>query len=128
MWATGVYDLGLTDAQFWALTPRQYDLLANRFLDAEERASQRFGLLATLYANAHRDREKHPHPFELQDFAPSRNGTHATVRHKPDHCSECGLHVYYGHAAECKHGQSVLQYHLSLITEAEHTAGWKRVG
>lgn len=114
MWATGVYDLGLTDAQFWALTPRQLNLLIERFLDSEERMSQRFGLLAALYANAHRDREKHPRLFELQDFAPSRH-VRSVQPHPHGHCQECGVREGFGHTADCKHGQSIVQYNLAAL-------------
>lgn len=30
LWAFGIYDLRLREAQFWALTPREFSLLADR--------------------------------------------------------------------------------------------------
>jgi hypothetical protein len=38
LWATGVYDLGLSSGQFWDLTPAQFDALLNR-REAEWKAS-----------------------------------------------------------------------------------------
>ena len=105
MWACGVYDLGLSSETLFSLTPRHFDALLQRFLDQQEREAQRFGLLATLYANAHRDSKTRAQPFAIDDFTPSRHGR--AIAAKPDHCAECGLHAYYGHTEECRLGREL---------------------
>ena len=65
-------DLGLTSDAFWALTPAQFQLLWRRHLAREERQDRRFSLLATLYANAHRDEKRRPMPYTIEDFLPRR--------------------------------------------------------
>jgi len=70
--ALGLYDLGLAPAVFWSLTMRELDVLWKRHLAAEERRDRRVALLATMYANAHRDEKKKLSPYELEDFMPRR--------------------------------------------------------
>ena len=65
-----MYDLGLTDEQFWDLTPRAFSLLWNRHIEAERRVDRRVASLICLYANSHRDRQLHPKPFEVDEFLP----------------------------------------------------------
>jgi hypothetical protein len=116
MWASGVYDLGLTDAQFWAITPRQFHALYERHLDAMERQARNFGLLAVLYGEAHRDKTKRAVPFMIEDFVPSRRGTAAIAPAKGGHCPECGLHEAVGHSPDCNRGQQLVQYGLAQMT------------
>jgi len=75
--AAGVYDLGLTAAEFSTFTPRHIDHFYKRHLNAEARRMQ----LTLWYANVHRDTEKKPEPFSIDDFVPgvSSLGT-VTVR------------------------------------------------
>ena len=110
-----MYDLGLTDSQLWAMTPRHYDALLQRFLDRQERDNKRFGLLAMLYANVHRkDGQK---PFSLDDFAPSRHGliTPPNQMYISNRCRECGIHEGMGHLIDCQTGQSLMQYNLAAV-------------
>ncbi|MGH7487252.1 MAG: hypothetical protein ACREMY_16885 [bacterium] len=115
MWASGVFDLGLDDTRFWSLTPREFDALWQRFLDREEREQQRFGLLAMMYTNVHRDRDKRPQPFDLDDFAPSRHGRAIEPATAAGCCPDCGLHESIGHLEECKRGRALLDYNLSQV-------------
>jgi len=73
MLAAGVYDLGLTAAEFSEFTPRHIDAMYKRHLTAECRR-----MLHTLwYMNVHRDREVKPDPFAMHDLVPipaERNG------------------------------------------------------
>lgn len=63
--------MGLSDEDFWRLTPREFNALA-RAREAEQRNwDARFGLLAAILANAHRDPKKRAAPFEPKDFFPS---------------------------------------------------------
>jgi hypothetical protein len=64
--AAGVYDLGLTVAEFSELTPRHIDALYKRHLAAETRRM----MLTLWYANVHRDTDAHPDPFVMSDFVP----------------------------------------------------------
>jgi hypothetical protein len=111
MWALGVYDLGLSDSQFSSLTPRHFDALLQRFLQQQERD----GALVTMYANVHRDTARHPQPYVLQEFVPTRRPSAAVVA--PDHCQECGLHEYYGHTEECTRGRELVQFNLSQMMQ-----------
>jgi len=47
LWATARVDLGLTDAEFWRMTPREFDWLCGRFI---ERTEQGFDADLTLMA------------------------------------------------------------------------------
>jgi hypothetical protein len=77
MEAAGVVEIGLSRAEFWALTHRQFQNLFDRYIDREIRHERRTALLATLYANAHRDPQKRAQPFTLEDFAPPLRGSEA---------------------------------------------------
>lgn len=66
LWAFGRYDLGLTDADFWALTPRQYAELMERRREDLHRQDLRIGVLCALVANLlGGDKSK---VFEPEDF------------------------------------------------------------
>lgn len=69
--AAGVYDLGLTAADFSSFTPRHIDAFYKRHLAAETRRMT----LTLWYANVNRDRDRHPQPFVIDDFVPG--ATHA---------------------------------------------------
>ncbi len=72
--AAGVYDLGLTAAEFSSFTPRHIDHFYKRHLAAESRRM----ILTLWYANVHRDTDKKPSAFTMEDFVPGI--TRATVR------------------------------------------------
>lgn len=76
--AAGVYDLGLTAAEFSSFTPRHIDHFYKRHLAAEARRM----MLTLWYANVHRDTDKKPDPFSIDDFVPgaSAGQSYVTVR------------------------------------------------
>lgn len=82
MLAAGVYDLGLTAAEFFSFTPRHIDAFHKRHLAAEERQDRRVASLMAFYAEAHRDRDKRFEPFTLDDFlAPRQRVVHMPNGH-----------------------------------------------
>jgi hypothetical protein len=72
--AAGVYDLGLTAAEFASFTPRHIDHFYKRHLAAESRRM----LLTLWYANVHRDTDKKPSAFTMDDFVPGASGAMVT--------------------------------------------------
>lgn len=64
-------DLGLSPADFWAMTPRQIRFLAERYAAMRREQWGPFAMLASLYANAHRDPNKRREPFASSDFMPA---------------------------------------------------------
>lgn len=63
--------LGLSNREFWSLTPREFNALVRQYEGAQRNWDARFGLLAALVANAHRDPKKKAAAFEPKDFFPS---------------------------------------------------------
>jgi hypothetical protein len=67
-------DLGLSDAEAWALTPRLLFRLLERRGELERlntiRADRRAGEVTALIANVHRDTKKQRDPFSWLDFFP----------------------------------------------------------
>ena len=113
MEAAGVVDIGLSRAEFWELTPRQFQGFFDRYQDREVRHERRTGLLAALYANAHRDTDERPEPFTVDDFAPALRGATVTKQAEPPFegpaflrpCAECGTPKWRGHLIGCKTGE-----------------------
>jgi hypothetical protein len=66
--------VGLSRAEFWDLTPRHWERIWERYVDKQIREDRRFGQLAAVYANIHRDREEHPQPYTIENFAPALRG------------------------------------------------------
>ena len=66
-----MYDYGLTDEQFWNLTPPQYYALSERHDQANRHQDLRTGIVSSTIANCHRDAKERPEPFTAQDFMPS---------------------------------------------------------
>ena len=107
MEAAAVVEIGLTRAEFWDLTPRQFQAFMDRHVDREIRHDRRIALLAVMYRNAHRgDGEQ---VFTLDDFAPLRQTANAEPPWtgpaflKP--CPECKVPKWQGHRPDCKIGQ-----------------------
>lgn len=73
--AAGVYDLGLTAAEFSSFTPRHIDAFYKRHLAAETRRMQ----LTLWYANVHRDTDKKPDQFTIDDFVPGATASLSQV-------------------------------------------------
>jgi len=111
MEAEAVVDIGLSRAEFWELTPRQFQTFRDRYADREIQHERRTGLLAALYANAHRDQGTRSEPFTVEDFAPAIRGTRAQPVEPPYEgpailkpCPECGVPKWRGHLPDCKTG------------------------
>jgi hypothetical protein len=77
MEANALGEVGLSRAEFWELTPRQWAAIWERYCDKEIRHERRFGMLAMLKANLDSDRRKHPQPYSIEDFAPALRGAKA---------------------------------------------------
>ncbi len=72
MWSTARYDLGLTDAEFWRLTPRQYAALLKRHHHKVEHDEY---MLAEIISKTVNFSFCHPeHPTKTIDFMPSMRG------------------------------------------------------
>lgn len=54
IWSVGRFDLGLTDAEFWQLSPTMFDALWKRLEDNRERALYGHAMTCATYANVHR--------------------------------------------------------------------------
>jgi hypothetical protein len=66
LWSSARYDLHLSDADFWSLTPRQFSALLHRHKQALDRSNYLVGMLASVTANfsmAHPDP-----PLSASDF------------------------------------------------------------
>lgn len=78
--AIGRVDLGLSEWGFWALTPREFRALADRFDEGQRRTDGRFGLLAELVAGALGWKSADGGPMTAADYFPSlRAPVKATV-------------------------------------------------
>jgi len=62
----------LTEEEFWALTPAQFDALVRRKMANEERQDYRAALICSVLANAFRDKKKRRKPFTPADFVPKK--------------------------------------------------------
>jgi hypothetical protein len=51
LWSSARYDLHLSDADFWSLTPRQFSALLRRHKQALDRSNYLVGILASVTAN-----------------------------------------------------------------------------
>lgn len=71
LWTVGIVDLGLSEARFWDLTPREFRALADRRLELERAEDLRFGELATLVASLGGAKKSNGLPFGPADFFPS---------------------------------------------------------
>ena len=68
-----MYDFGLTDEQFWALTPPQFSALSDRFDQENRQQDFRAAQVVSMLANCHCRKEDQP-PFTPQDFMPRYDG------------------------------------------------------
>lgn len=60
-----MYDLGLSPAEAWRLTPRDLDLLRERHTERMEREEFFVGLLASSVLNPHRGKRRAFSPFDF---------------------------------------------------------------
>ena len=70
MWAVGRYDLGLTEEEFWHLTPRQFAALMERHEEAQEWEDYRAGVVACTIVNMLKT--KGGKTYKPEDFMPTK--------------------------------------------------------
>lgn len=70
MWASGRYDLGLTEVEFWALTLKELNALSERHQSNQSWLDYRAALVCAVFANTTRDAKKRMKPFVPGDFMP----------------------------------------------------------
>ena len=69
MWAVGVYDLNLSDEEFWRLTLGEFNALSKRHADGEKRSAHRAAsIIAAIYNTI--PRKKGKKAFTPNDFLP----------------------------------------------------------
>lgn len=85
MLAAGVYDLGLTAAEFSSFTPRHVDAFYQRHLAHEERQERRTAFLATIILNSQGAKKSDGDRFTIEDFVPE---TRLRVRVVETHSDE----------------------------------------
>lgn len=66
LWSIARYDLGVSEAEFWGMTPRTLDALLGRRAIEQQMQDYRAGLIAMLVHNAHAKSAK-----SIADFFPS---------------------------------------------------------
>ena len=69
-WAFGRYDLGLTEEEFWSLTPREFVALKERHEEAQEWEDYRAGVVACTIVNMLK--AKSSKTYKPEDFMPTR--------------------------------------------------------
>lgn len=69
-WSFARQNLRLTDAEFWRLTPREFNALADRWTDDQKSQDRRAATICMVIANCNRDPKHKPQPFEVSDFMP----------------------------------------------------------
>lgn len=68
MWSVARCDLGLSDEQFWRLTPRLWAALVARYEEQQDRDDWRCGQIAAIIANSNRNAKTRPQPFSVEEF------------------------------------------------------------
>lgn len=64
-----MYDFGLTDEQFWELTPPKFAALSRRVEQTTKQQDLRFGMVCSVVANANGGKKGGGH-FTAMDFVP----------------------------------------------------------
>lgn len=67
LWAIGLYDLKLTESQFWRLTIKEFSMLYERHKQRLSAELFNSALICSVIANANRSKGK---PFTPSDFMP----------------------------------------------------------
>lgn len=66
--------MNLSEEEFWKLNLKKLDALIARKNNADQKlkkeADFRAGVIASVYANVHRDKKKKTAPYKPQDFMP----------------------------------------------------------
>lgn len=70
LWSFGRYNLGLSEREFWKLTPAQFYALSQRHKQERElKMLDSASIVAAIY-NVNRDPKKRKRPFSPYDFMP----------------------------------------------------------
>jgi hypothetical protein len=72
LWASGRYDLGLTEDEFWNLTLKEFNALLVRFKDAQDWQNYRAAMICAVVANTVRSSKKKARAWTPSDFMPIR--------------------------------------------------------
>ncbi|MGC1783479.1 MAG: hypothetical protein WA708_13230 [Acidobacteriaceae bacterium] len=80
LWAFARQDLKLTSAEFYALTPRQFDALAGRHRQTVEHGELLFAQLTAWVVNTGFRSTKRP--VQAKDFMPSQSGAQKPRKRK----------------------------------------------
>jgi hypothetical protein len=67
LWSIGIYDLRLTEAEFWRLTLKQFNYLCERHNKAKRADMYNSALICSVIANVNRKKGK---SFKPTDFMP----------------------------------------------------------
>ena len=71
-WSFARQKLGLSDAEFWRLTPRELRAMADGWQDDRTDEDRRAATVCMVIVNCHRDTERKPDAFTVEDFMPRR--------------------------------------------------------
>ena len=69
MWAYGKFDLGLSDEEFWGMTPKEFRVLGDRADYQTALLDYRAGVVASVIANT-QGKKSTGDPFTVEDFFP----------------------------------------------------------
>ena len=64
------YLIGMTPAQFWGSTLKEFEKQANAFSKLEKKRDSRAALICSVLAEVNRDRKKRKKPYKVEDFMP----------------------------------------------------------
>jgi hypothetical protein len=70
-WAFARVHLGLSEREFWRLTPYEFQLLVEQHQERENRRTREAASMMALIANCHRSSDARP--FEIEDFISNPN-------------------------------------------------------
>ncbi len=68
----GRYDFGLSEDEFWGLTLKEFNALADRYGINQEWLNYRTALICSVLANTVRDPKRKRTPYTPQDFMPGK--------------------------------------------------------
>lgn len=70
MWSIARVHLGMTQEQFLACTPREFDAFCQRLELIDKKQQFNAALICSVLAEINRDRRQRSRPFSPQDFMP----------------------------------------------------------
>jgi len=91
IWSVGRFDLGLTDAEFWQLSPAMFDALWKRLEDQRERALYGHAMTCAQVFNAQRTTDE-ARWFEADDFMPKTEAKRLADEKRQTAAQRAALH------------------------------------